>query len=195
MDVRLPAPAGRPPRSALVAIVVGAVLLVAPLVAIASRGLDPFDRLDALMLALAGLVILGWGGFRVGSRPLLRHATALRLDDAGVALQGPDAAALLRWPDLAVVEVAWWEIVPPYVEEAEHLPVLRFVARDDGAIALNGAGRLATRLGQSFRISPPAAALTVVLGAEALDPLHRVLDWLEQHRGDVPVAVGEPPEL
>lgn len=195
LDVRLPAPERGLPRLPLVAVLAGTVLLVAPLAAIASQGLDPFDRLDALMLALAGLVVAGWGGYRLGARPLLRHDTALRLDDAGVTLQGADSGARLAWPDLALVEVAWWEIVPPYVDDAQHLPVLRFVAHDDHAIAVNGAGVVAGQLAHAFGISPPAAALTAVLGHDGLGALQQVLDWVGGHRPDVPVEVGAPPAL
>ena len=63
MDVRLaPAAAAGRPRSAVVAVVVGVVLLVAPLAAVATQGLDPLDRLDALLLAATGLLIACWAG-------------------------------------------------------------------------------------------------------------------------------------
>lgn len=196
MDVRLPAPVGRPPRIVIVAVLVGAVLLSAPLLAIATQGLDPLHRLNALMLALAGLVILVWGVRRViGPRQQLRHHTDLRLDHIGVTMLGAGSGAQLAWSDLALVEVRWWEIVPPYVDEECHLPVLRFVARDDGDIAISGLGPLAAPLGHAFGIPPAAAALTVVLGPDALEPLQQVLDWLADHRADVAVEVGAPPAL
>ncbi len=190
MDVRFPAPAGARPRSAVVALVVGPVLLVAPLAAVLTQGLDLLDRLDALMLALAGLVITGWGGYRVaGPRPRLRHATDVRLDGIGVEAPG----ALLTWPDVALVEVRWWEIVPPYVEEARHLPVLRFVARDDRDITTDDRLRPDDGLAHAFGITPAAAALTVVVGPDGLAALDQVLGWIAEHRGDVAVEVGAPP--
>ncbi|TQK71388.1 hypothetical protein [Nocardioides sp. SLBN-35] len=196
MDVRLPAPAGGRPLSAVVAAAVGAILLVTPLAAIASQGLGSEDRLDALMLALAGLVILGWGGYRlVGRRPRLQHATHVELDGVGVAVRGVDVAALLTWRDVALVEVRWWQIVPPYVEEAIHLPVLRFVARDDGDVALQGSSVLTADLAQAFAISTPAAALSAVVGREGLEPLQQVLAWMGENRPDVPVEIGAPPDL
>ncbi|GAA3542644.1 hypothetical protein GCM10022263_32270 [Nocardioides daeguensis] len=191
----MPAPASSLPRIALVAVLAGAVMVAAPLAAIASQGLDPFDRLDALMLALAGLVVAGWGGYRLGARPLLRRDIALHLDEAGVTLQGADSGARLLWPDLARVELAWWEIVPPYVEDAEHLPVLRLVAHDDHAIAVNGAGVVSGQLARAFGISPPAAARTAVVGHGGLGALQQVLDWVGSHQPDVPVEVGAPPAL
>lgn len=193
LDVRLPAPASGLPRIALVAVLAGTVMVVAPLLAIASQGLDPFDRLDALMLALAGLVVAGWGGYRLGARPLLRHDTALHLDEAGVTVQGADSGARLPWPDLARVEVVWWQIVPPYVEEDQHLPVLRFVARDDHTIAVDRAGVVSDQLAHAFRISAPAAALTTVVGLRGLGALQQVLDWVGGHLPDVPVEIGAPP--
>lgn len=194
LDVRLPAPAGRPPGSAVAAIPIGAVLLVAPLAAILTQGLDPLDRLDALLLALTGLLILGWGVVRVaGPRPRLHHATDITLDGVGVTVQGADVAALLAWPDVAVVEVQWWEIVPPYVEEALHLPVLRFVPDHDGDVALNGTPGITADLAHSFGTSSAAAALTVVVGRDALGPLEEVLDWVGANRPDVPVELGAPP--
>ncbi|MBM7520241.1 hypothetical protein [Nocardioides nitrophenolicus] len=196
MDVRLPAPAGGRPPLALVAIGVGAVLLVAPLAAIASQGLSPLDRLDALMLALAGVVILGWGVLRTaGRRARLRHPTVVQLDGVGVTVRGPDVAATLAWSDVALVEVRWWEIVPPYVEEARHLPVLRFVAAHDADITVQGSPTISADLAHAFGISPAAAALSVVVGADGLEPLQEVLTWAGGHRPDVPVEVGAPPEL
>lgn len=194
LDLRLPAPAGRPPGIAVAAIPIGAVLLVAPLVALASQGLDPLDRLDALLLALTGLVILGWGVLRVaGPRPRLQHPTDLTLDGVGVTVQGADVTALLTWPDVSLVEVSWWEIVPPFVEESCHLPVLRFVPSHDGDITLNGTPALSADLAQAFGISPAAAALTVVVGRDAVAPLEEMLAWIGVHRPDVPVELGAPP--
>ena len=193
MDVRLPAPAGDRPRLPWIALVIGAVLLGSAVVALGTRRLDQVDGLDAVMLALAGIVILGWGGHRLWSRPLLQHDTALHLDGVGVTLQSTDAGAMLLWPNVALVEVAWWEIVPPYVDEARHLPVLRFVAHDDRDISVNGSGELATRLAQAFGTSPSAAALTAVLGPDGLAPVAQALNWIEENRGDVPIEVGEPP--
>lgn len=196
LDLRMPAPDGGPPRSALAALPIGAVLLVAPLVAIVSQGLDPFDQLDALMLALAGLVILGWGVHRVaGPRPRLQHPTGITVDGVGVTVHGADVVALLTWPDVSIVEVGWWEIVPPYVEEACHLPVLRFVPQHDGDVTLHGTPGISADLAQSFGITPAAAALTVVIGRDSLDPLQALLDWIGAHRPDVPVELGAPPEL
>ncbi len=196
MDVRLPAAAGGWPRSAVAAVVVGGVLLVAPLAAIASRRLDTYDRLNALMLALAGLVVLGWGvRLLAGTRARLRQTTDVTLDGIGVTVRGADVSALVTWPDVALVEVHWWEIVPPYVEEAIHLPVLRFVPRHDGDVTLHGTPAISADLARSFGISAPAAALTVVIGAAALEPLHELLAWVGAHRPDVPVEVGAPPDL
>lgn len=196
LDVRLPAPAGRVPGRAVAAIPIGALLLVAPLAAIATQGLDSFDRLEALMLALAGAVILGWGLHRVaGPRPRLQHPTDITVDGVGLTVHGADVVALLAWPDVALVEVSWWEIVPPYVEEACHLPVLRFVPQHDGDVTLHGTPGISADLAQSFGTTPAAAALTVVLGRDALDPAQTLLDWLGAHRPDVPVELGAPPEL
>ncbi|GAA3684166.1 hypothetical protein GCM10022237_48440 [Nocardioides ginsengisoli] len=72
MDVRLPAPAGNPPRLPWLALVIGAVLIVTSLAATGTQALDRVDVIDALMLALTGLVIAGWGGYRLWSRPLLQ---------------------------------------------------------------------------------------------------------------------------
>lgn len=194
LDVRLRGAAGGPPGSAVAAIPIGAVLLVAPLAAIVTQGLDPLDRLDALLLALTGLVILGWGVFRVaGPRPRLQHPTDITLDGVGVTVQGADVTALLTWPDVALVEVRWWEIVPPYVEEARHLPVLRFVPHHDGDVTVNGTPQISADLARAFGISPAAAALTVVIGPAALAPLDETLGWVGAHRPDVPVEIGAPP--
>ncbi len=196
LDVRLAAPAGRPPGSAVAALPIGAVLLVAPLAAIATQGLAALDRLDALLLALAGLVILGWGVRRVaGPRPRLQHPTDVTLDGIGVTVQGEDVVALLTWPDVALVEVHWWEIVPPYVEDARHLPVLRFVPHHEGDVTLHGTPGISADLAHSFGIPLASAALTVVVGPEAVGPLEEVLDWVGAHRPDVPVEIGAPPEL
>lgn len=195
MDVRLPAPAGGRPPSVVVAVPVGVVLLVAPLVAIAVRDLDTDDRLSALMLALAGLVVLGWGLGRLARRPRLRHPTDVHLDGVGVTVRGPEVGALLTWPDVLLVEVRWWEVVPPYVDEAVHLPVLRFVARHDGDITVDGTPRTSADLAQAFGISPPSAALTAVVGTEALGPLQELLAWIGENRPDVTVEVGAPPDL
>ncbi|MFD1249149.1 hypothetical protein ACFQ3F_15230 [Nocardioides ginsengisoli] len=108
-------------------------------------------------------------------------------------MQSTDAGAMLLWANVELVEVGWWEIVPPYVDEARHLPVLRFIARDDRDISVNGAGALAARLGQAFGMSPAAAALTAVVGPSGLGALEQVIGWLEENRGDVPVEIGEPP--
>lgn len=190
MDVRLPPPTGGRPRSAPVALVVGLVLLVAPLVAVLSQGLGSFDRLEALMLALAGVVVAGWGGWQFGRpRPRLARPTDIHLDGIGVTMGG----ALLTWPDVALVEVRWWEIVPPYVEHARHLPVLRFVAADDGDIATGGDLAPDLGLAHAFGITPAAAALTVVVGPDGREPLEQVLGWLREHRADVAVEVGAPP--
>lgn len=192
MDVRLPPPTAVRPRSAPVAVVVGVVLLVAPLAAVGTQGLDLFDRLDAVMLALTGLVIAGWGGWQLGRPgPLLRRPTDLHLDGIGISAQG----ALLTWPDVALVEVRWWEILPPYVDEPQHLPVLRFVARDDRDITTGAQLAADAGLAHAFGISPAAAALTVVVGPEALEPLQQVLAWIGEHRADVPVEVGAPPSF
>lgn len=195
-DIRLPAPAGRPPGTAVAAVPVGAVLIAAPLAAIATQGLHPLDRLDALLLALAGLVILGWGVLQVaGPRPRLQHTTDVTLDGVGVAVGGADVTALLTWPDVSVVEVSWWEIVPPYVEEACHLPVLRFVPQHDGDVTLRGTPGISADLAQSFGITPAAAALTVVIGPRSIELLQALLDWIGANRPDVPVELGAPPEL
>lgn len=193
MDVRLaPAAAAGRPRSAVVAVVVGVVLLVAPLAAVATQGLDPLDRLDALLLAATGLLIACWAGWRLGRPgPRLRHPTDLSLDGVGVTVPG----AALTCPDVALVEVRWWEIVPPYVDEPQHLPVLRFVARDDRAIVTGPALRPDDGLAHAFGISPAAAALTVVVGPDGLEALQQVLGWVAEHRSDVPVEVGAPPAL
>lgn len=196
LDLRLPAPAGRPPGSAVAAVPIGAVLLAAPLAAIVTQGLDPLDRLDALLLALTGLVILGWGVFRVADpRPRLQHTTDVALDGVGVSVRGADVTALLTWPDVAVVEVSWWEIVPPYVEEACHLPVLRFVPQHDGDVTLQGTPGISADLAQSFGVSPAAGALTVVIGPRAIEPLQALVDWIGANRPDVAVELGAPPEL
>lgn len=192
MDVRLPPPTRDRPRSAPIALVVGLVLLVAPLAAVGTQGLDFFDRLDAVMLALTGLVIAGWGGWQVGRPgPRLRQPTDLHLDGVGVTARG----AALTWPDVALVELRWWEIVPPYVEEAQHLPVLRFVARDDRDIVTGPGLAPDDGLAHAFGITPAAAALTVVVGVDGVEPLQQVLAWLGEHRADVPVEVGAPPSF
>lgn len=196
LEVRLPPPSGRsgslwPP----VGIAVGSLLVVVPLAAMATQDLDLVDGLSALTLVLAGVVIAGWGVIQLsrGRRALLRHETVVQLDGIGVTVRAVDAAAMLTWPDVALVELSWWEIVPPYVDEPAHLPVLRFVPRHDGDVALNGAPALSAELAHSFGISTPAAVLTVVLDHAAMGPLQQVADWLAQHRPDVAVEVGPPP--
>jgi hypothetical protein len=193
MDVRLPATAGDRPRLPWLVLVIGAVLLVAAIAALGTQALDRVDGIDALMLALTGVVIMGWGGYRLSSRPLLHHDTGLHLDGVGITVQSTDAGAMLLWSDVELVEVAWWEIVPPYVDGAQHLPVLRFVARDDRDISRNGPGVLAARLGQAFGMSPSAAALTVVVGPAGVEALQQAIDWIEDNRGEVPIEIGEPP--
>ena len=83
--------------------------------------------------------------------------------------------------------------MPPYVEEAQHLPVLRFVARDDRDIVTGPGLAPDDGLAHAFGITPAAAALTVVVGLDGLEPLEQVLGWLGEHRADVPVEVGAPP--
>ncbi|HVK29517.1 MAG TPA: hypothetical protein VM575_14340 [Nocardioides sp.] len=194
LDLRLPAPDSGPLRSALAALPIGAALVVAPLVAISTQDLAGTDRLNALMLVLAGAVILGWGVFSLTRpRPRLQHPTDVTLDGVGVTVHGTDLAAMLTWPDVAVVEVGWWEIVPPYVDEAEHLPVLRFVARHDGDIRTVGAPGLSADLAHSFGLTVPAAALTVVVGGNGIDELQQVLGWVVRNRPDVAVELEEAP--
>lgn len=196
LDLRLPAPDWGPPRSAFVALPIGAALAVAPLVAITTEQLAGTDRLNALMLVLAGAVILGWGVFSLTRpRPRLQHPTDVTLDGVGVTVHGADLAAMLTWPDVEVVEVRWWEIVPPYVEEADHLPVLRFVARHDGDIRTLGTPGLTADLAHSFGMTVPAAALSVVVGGNGIDELQQVLAWVVQNRPDVAVELEEAPDV
>lgn len=198
LEVRLPSPGGTGPSLwPPVALAVGTLLVVVPLAAIATQGLDLIDRIDALLLALAGIVIAGWGVLELsrGRRALLRHDTVVQLDGIGVTVRASDLAGLLTWPDLALVELSWWEIVPPYVDEPAHLPVLRFVPHHDGDVTLDGTAGLTADLAHSFGISVPAAVLTVVVGSEALGPLQQLADWLGEHRPEVPVEVGDPPDL
>jgi hypothetical protein len=148
------------------------------------------------MLALAGLVVLGWGARRLAVTPgRLQYAIEVHLDGVGVTVRGPEVSALIAWPDVALVEVRWWQVVPPYVEEAVHLPVLRFVARHDGDITLAGTPAISADLAHAFGISRPAAALTAVIGTAAVEPLEDLLAWVGAHRPDVPVEVGAPPVL
>ena len=70
-----------------------------------------------------------------------------------------------------------------------------FRSRHDGDVTLHGTPAISADLARSFGISAPAAALTVVIGAAALEPLHELLAWVGAHRPDVPVEVGAPPDL
>ncbi|TWG92007.1 hypothetical protein L615_007500000170 [Nocardioides sp. J9] len=201
LEVRLPSPVGalRSPWP-YAAVLVGTLLVVGPLAALASQGLDSLDRLDALMIVLAGVVMAGWGLRELG-RPtsLLRHDSVLRLDESGVAVHTGGARdggwAHVAWPDLMMVEVAWWEIVPPYVEEPEHLPVLRFVTSFDAVIRAQPT-ELSQRLGHSFSITPEEASLVAILdGRIGEKPLAQVRQWLAEHQPELPVDVGRRPEL
>lgn len=198
LEVRLP-----PPRVGDVslwppaALATGTVLVVASLAALASQGLDAVEGLEAMMLVLAGVVIAGWGVLQLarGRRGLLRHETLIRLDGIGVSVHAADAAAMLTWSDVALVELRWWEIVPPYVGEPTHLPVLRFVPAHEGDIALTGSPGLSADLAHSFGISTGAAVLTVIVGPAGVAGIQELADWLGEHRSDVPVEVGAPPDL
>ncbi|KRB74071.1 hypothetical protein ASE01_18950 [Nocardioides sp. Root190] len=199
LEVRLPSPGGS--RSSIwppVALAIGTILVVAPLAAVATQGLDTIDSLDAFLLALAGVVIAGWGVLQLaGGGTRLHHDALLRLDEDGAALHTGGSRsggwAQIAWADLSAIEIAWWEILPPFVEDPEHLPVLRFLSRYDAAIRVNEPTGLATDLGHAFGISPQAASLLTVLDPSAAIALQQVEAWLEAHRPDVPLEVGAPP--
>ena len=201
LQVRLPSPTQAHGSAwTALALVVGTILLAVPLVAVATQGLDDLDRLEALTLAFAGLVIAGWGVLQLArGRALLRWDAALQLDDRGVALHsGPDhdlTAAFVAWSDLAGVEVVWWRILPPYVDEPQDLPVLRLLPRHDGEAMIGSLGELTDRISQSFGITPEAAALVAVLDPSGLDAVHQVQGWLAAHQPRVPMEVGAPPDL
>lgn len=201
LQVRLPSPTQAHGAAwTALALVVGATLLALPLAAVATQGLDDLDRLEALMLAFAGLVIAGWGVLQLArGRALLRWDAALQLDERGVTLHnGPDrdlTVTFVAWPDVAGVEVAWWRILQPYVDEPQDLPVLRLLTRHDGEVTVGSLGELTHRLGQSFGIPPEAAALVAVLDPSGLDAVHQVQAWLAAHQPRVPVEIGAPPDL
>lgn len=200
LEVRLPAPDGQVSAMRLVAVVVGAVLSVSVVIALLTQDLASLDRLDAILLAAAGLLILGWGVVGlIGNNARLRYDAVLRLDPDGLALHTGSAReggwAHLAWHDLERVEVQWWEIVPPFVEEPEHLPVLRFVSRDDGYIQATGDHVQSRALAGAFQVAPASAALIAVLGRSSQDALWQLGAWLGEHQHEVPVEIGAPPNL
>lgn len=198
LELRLPAPAGHRSPLRLVAVVAGTALSVSLLVALASQDLASLDRLDALLLAATGLLILGWGvAGLIGNGARLCHDAVLRLDADGLALHtgsGRDGGwAHLGWYDLERVEVHWWEIVPPFVEDPEHLPVLRFVSRDDAHVQVSGDHVQASALAGAFQVSTAAAALIAVLDDSATETLPLLGTWLSEHQSEVRFEIGAPP--
>ncbi len=200
VEVRLPAPAGQLPVLRVVAVVAGAALAVSLLIALGTQDLASLDRLDALLLAATGLLILGWGiAGLIGNRSRLRYDAVLQLDSDGVALHTGSARdggwGHVAWRDVERVEVHWWEIVPPFVEDPEHLPVLRFVSRNDAYIQLSGAQAQSKALAGAFQVSPEAATLIAVLDPSAAEALQHLGAWLSEHQVEVPVEIGAPPNL
>ncbi|KRA32716.1 MULTISPECIES: hypothetical protein [unclassified Nocardioides] len=200
LELRLPAPAGQHSPLRPVAVALGFVLAGSMLVAIGTQDLDSLDQLEAIMTAAAGLLILGWGVAGLfGNSSRLRYDAILRLDGDGIALHsgaaGDGGWAHLAWYDLARVEVHWWEIVPPFLEDPEHLPVLRFISRDESYIQVAGDHVQSRALAGAFQVSPASAALIAVLDHAATEPLQQLGAWLNEHQGEVPVEIGAPPNL
>lgn len=200
LELRLPAPAGQRPVLRLFAVAVGAVLSVTMAIALGTQDLASLDRLEATLTAATGLLILGWGvAGLVGARRRLRHDALLHLDADGVAMHTGSAAAggwaHLAWHDLEHVEVHWWEIVPPFLEDPEHLPVLRFISRNDTYIQVTGAHEQASALAGAFQVSPASAALIAVVDPSATEALQQLAGWLSEHQSEVRVEVGAPPYL
>lgn len=200
LELRLPAPASGPSPLRPVAVAVGLALSGSLFVALATQELESLDRLDALLTAGAGLLILGWGvAGLVGNSSRLRHDAVVQLDDDGVALHTGSARdggwGHVAWHDVERIEVHWWEIVPPFVEDPEHLPVLRFVSRNDAYIQVSGAQVQSRALAGAFQVSPESAALIAVLDPSEAEALQELGAWLSEHQVEVTVDIGAPPNL
>lgn len=200
LELRLPAPVSGPSPLRPVAIAVGLALSGSLFVALATQELESLDRLDALLTAAAGLLILGWGvAGLIGNSSRLCHDAVVQLDNDGVALHTGSARdgawGHVAWRDVERVEVHWWEIVPPFVEDPEHLPVLRFVSRNDAYIQVSGAQVQSRALAGAFQVSPESAALIAVLDPSDAEALQHLGAWLSEHQVEVTVDIGAPPNL
>ena len=181
---------------ALVA-VVGLGMVVSSLLALATRSLASVDRLNAIGLAAVGALVLGWGGLRTWrARGLLRRGVVVRLDDVGVHLVGgavetPFTVALV-WRDLAAVEVmpAHAAVVPGGELAADTM--LRFFPRADALVHGVRTDGYTERKAALLGLSPAAASLALLQGSTSAFRVPLILDWLRQHRPEVPVRDDRP---
>jgi len=174
--------------ASVAALLAGVLLTGASVGAVVIQDLGRTDQLQALTLMAVGVLALGWGGSQVGAaRELLFRGPVLRLDQHDVWVRtgslGDHTAACVPWSGVEAVEVTQVQLPPAFLVTGEgSRDLLRFVLADEGAVQLDPLPPYAYVKATALGLSPVAAALTIIVGAETPDRIPRVLAWLSANR-------------
>lgn len=171
---------------------VGMGMVVSCLVALVTQPLGSVDRIDALGLVALGALILWWGGLRTWKvRTLLRRPVVIRLDDRGVqvaagTIERPFTVSL-AWTDTAGVEVMPAHATVVSGAQLAGESMLRFVPRADALVQGVRTDGYTERKAALLGLSNAAASLALLQSSTSSFRVPVILDWLRQHRPEIPV--------